>query len=224
MDLDNESLRERLDVAVGKAEDAGQAVRTLDAMLGEPQVVIPVDEFGERLYAIIKEDTVVTVLPRSVGEEILERGQALMHKVASREIQMAGHELQQDRWSARRPWQREPIGPVVIRRASVRREDPEPSRASMGSELKRSAAFRTTDASIHNASTSHRPDDPVGAALWDALERGSRRAAITALCELLRDTDRDDDLLPVWNEITALGIPQGLKLGDLMDAFAAMAE
>src|SRR5690606_35408570 len=60
-DLDDEALRDRLDAALGKAEDGGKAVRTLDAMLGEPQVLIPVEEFGEVLYAIIKEDTVVTV-------------------------------------------------------------------------------------------------------------------------------------------------------------------
>ena len=63
-DLDDEALRDRLDAALGKAEDGGRAVRTLDAMLGEPQVLIPVDEFGEVLYAIIKEDTVVTVLQK----------------------------------------------------------------------------------------------------------------------------------------------------------------
>ena len=52
-DLDDEALRDRLDAALSTAEDEGKAVRTLDAMLGEPQVLIPVEEFGEPLFSII---------------------------------------------------------------------------------------------------------------------------------------------------------------------------
>lgn len=235
-DLDDEALRDRLDAALGKAEDGGKAVRTLDAMLGEPQVLIPVEEFGEVLYAIIKEDTVVTVLPKGHGEEILQRGQALAQKVAAGEIQMPDRELPQDRWDTRRRWRRETPGPVVIERPRpmiVRGDEP-----GLGSGLSPSSSLGAPsglgepiapaaipDAGwLHHAPTPDRPDDPVGAALWDALERGSRRAAVNALRELLVRKDRDDDLLPVWNEIAELGIPQGLKLGDLIDAFAAAAK
>jgi hypothetical protein len=236
-DLDDEALRDRLDAALGKAEDGGRAVRTLDAMLGEPQVLIPVDEFGEVLYAIIKEDTVVTVLPKGHGEEILQRGQALQQKVAAGEIQMPDRELPPDRWGdTRRRWRRETPGPVVIERPRpviVRGEGPEPSglasglASGLGSSSGLVAGFGEPlpqvtlqpDAGwLHHAPTPDRPDDPVGAALWDALERGSRRAAVHALRELLVRKDRDEDLLPVWNEIAELGIPQGLKLGDLIDA------
>lgn len=246
-DLDDEALRDRLDAALGKAEDGGRAVRTLDAMLGEPQVLIPVEEFGEVLYAIIKEDTVVTVLPRGHGEEILQRGQALQAKVATGEVQMPEREKVDERWEGRRRWRRETPGPVVIERPRlVRDEDlgpavappvgaPLPSSLGMGSLSSstaaasasvprapslRSSTLRDGEGWLEHAPTPERPSDPVGAALWDALERGSRRAAVAALHELLDRKERDEDLLPVWNEIAALGIPQGLKLGDLIDACA----
>jgi hypothetical protein len=246
-DLDDEALRDRLDAALGKAEDGGRAVRTLDAMLGEPQVLIPVEEFGEVLYAIIKEDTVVTVLPRGHGEEILQRGQALQAKVATGEVQMPERERVDERWEGRRRWRRETPGPVVIERPRlVRDEDMGPagstgpassasSTASSGLGLGglssstaapassvslRSSTLRDEDGWLEHAPTPERPSDPVGAALWDALERGSRRAAVAALHELLDRKERDEDLLPVWNEIAALGIPQGLRLGDLIDACA----
>ncbi len=82
---DDEALRDRLDAAITSAEDTGKAVRTLDVMLGEPQILIPLESFGDILYAIIKEDTVVTVLPKGHGEEILQRGQALEQRVAAGE-------------------------------------------------------------------------------------------------------------------------------------------
>jgi hypothetical protein len=248
-DLDDEALRDRLDAALGKAEDGGRAVRTLDAMLGEPQVLIPVEEFGEVLYAIIKEDTVVTVLPRGHGEEILQRGQALQAKVATGEVQMPERERVDERWEGRRRWRRETPGPVVIERPRlVRDEDMGPagstgpassasSTASSGLGLgglssstaapassvslrSSTPTLRDEDGWLEHAPTPERPSDPVGAALWDALERGSRRAAVAALHELLDRKERDEDLLPVWNEIAALGIPQGLRLGDLIDACA----
>jgi hypothetical protein len=262
-DLDDEALRDRLDAALGKAEDGGRAVRTLDAMLGEPQVLIPVEEFGEVLYAIIKEDTVVTVLPRGHGEEILQRGQALQARVATGEVQMPEREKVDERWEGRRRWRRETPGPVVIERPRLVRDEemgpasglapsssmaspsPTPGLGGLSSSAaaassstgstglaglaglaSRAPALRTptlregTEGWIEHAPTPERPSDPVGAALWDALERGSRRAAVAALHELLDRKERDEDLLPVWNEIAALGIPQGLKLGDLIDACA----
>lgn len=245
-ELDDEALRDRLDAALGKAEDGGRAVRTLDAMLGEPQVLIPVEEFGDVLYAIIKEDTVVTVLPKGHGEEILQRGQALQQKVATGEVQMPERE-QPDRF--RRPFRREvtATGPVVIERARplVGRDEPTPAAplavAGNGhhpapaptpaptfvsppqatfvapAPAPTVAQAHEGDALVH-APTPTRPEDPIGAAMWDALERGSRRAAVQALHELLERKDADEDLLPVWNEIASLGIPVGLRLGDLIDA------
>ncbi|MFV8753012.1 hypothetical protein ACNOYE_20895 [Nannocystaceae bacterium ST9] len=245
-EFDDEALRDRLDAALGKAEDGGRAVRTLDAMLGEPQVLIPVEEFGEILYAIIKEDTVVTVLPKGHGEEILQRGQALQQKVATGEVQMPDREPP-DRF--RRNFRREPAGPVVIERnrpVVVREVEPTPVAghvaASSPSHVAApavhvaptsvAAAPLGPSAVVHaspliaredegwmvHAPTPTRPDDPIGAAMWDALERGSRRAAVNALHELLERKDLDEELLPVWNEIASLGIPQGLRLGDLIDA------
>ena len=226
-ELDDESLRDRLDVALGKAEDGGRAVRTLDAMLGEPQVLIPVDEFGEVLYAIIKEDTVVTVLPRGHGEEILQRGQALQAKVANGEVQMPDREPAQERWDARRRWRREAPGPVVIERPRpmIVRSEPEPAPAPATAPATATASPAIAPVGEDNEWLTHeptpaRPEEPVAAALWDALTRGSRRAAVQALLELLERKDRDEALLPVWNEIAELGIPQGLRLGDLIDACA----
>jgi hypothetical protein len=239
-EFDDEALRDRLDAALGKAEDGGRAVRTLDAMLGEPQVLIPVEEFGEILYAIIKEDTVVTVLPKGHGEEILQRGQALQQKVATGEIQMPDREPP-DRF--RRSFRREPQGPVVIERsrpvvvrdveltttATISQTVPAPVAAPLPPSSPAAVApvapvvtssmlARDEDAWMVHAPTPTRPDDPIGAAMWDALERGSRRAAVNALHELLERKDLDEPLGPVWNEIASLGIPQGLRLGDLVDA------
>src|SRR5690606_32772848 len=115
-DEDDEALRDRLDAALGVAEDAGKAIRTLDAMLGEPQTLIPVDAFGDVLYAIIKEDTVVTVLPQGHGEEILQRGLAMEQKVAAGQAKVRAHDREEDRWEHRRRWRKEPPQPVVIER------------------------------------------------------------------------------------------------------------
>lgn len=222
-DLDDEALRDRLDGALSNAEDGGKAVRTLDAMLGEPQVLIPVEEFGETLFAIIKEETVVTVLPKGHGEEILQRGQALQDKVAAGEVLMPDREVPPERWDTRRRWRREAPGPVVIERPRpviVRPEPvaPEPAVIKPSGAVEPATPIQPDAVWMNHAPTPDRPEDPVSAALWDALERGSRRAAVTALHELLERKDREEDLLPVWNQIAELGIPHGLKLGDLIDA------
>jgi hypothetical protein len=119
-DEDDETLRDRLDEALGSAEDSGRAIRTLDAMLGEPQTLIPIDAFGDVLYAIIKEDTVVTVLPRGHGEEILQRGQAMEQRVAAGQVTMRHGDRDRDkeRWgeAPRRRWQKDTQAPVVIER------------------------------------------------------------------------------------------------------------
>ncbi|NVB41233.1 hypothetical protein G6O69_25565 [Pseudenhygromyxa sp. WMMC2535] len=239
-DLDDETLRDRLDEALGKAEDTGKAVRTLDAMLNEPQVLIPVEDFGDTLFAIIKEDTVVTVLPKGHGEEILHRGQALQQRVANGELPAPQErDPMVERWEARRRRWREPGGaggPVVIERPRLVRDEPEPtptpvvtapsvtvSSSSSSSSSRPAAAVALPvhgSSGIDHTPSPDRPDDAVGAALWDALERGSRRAAVVALHELLERKGHDEDLLPVWNEIATLGIPVGLKVSDLIEACA----
>jgi hypothetical protein len=127
---DDEALRDRLDHAITSAEDAGKAVRTLDVMLAEPQILIPLESFGEVLYAIIKEDTVVTVLPRGHGEEILQRGQALEQRVAAGETPPRPGE-RDEMWERRR-WRRETPPPVierVVRATNGERHDDVPPAA-----------------------------------------------------------------------------------------------
>jgi len=72
----DETLRDRIDAAIAEAEAAGRAVDTLDAMHGEPQTVIQLAGFGRTLYAVVKENTVVTLLRRVHGDGILRRNQA----------------------------------------------------------------------------------------------------------------------------------------------------
>jgi len=112
---DDEALRDRLDAAITSAEDGGKSVRTLDVMLGEPQILIPLESFGDILYAIIKEDTVVTVLPRGHGEEILQRGQALEQRVAAGDPPVRNNEREEAWELGRRRWRREVPTPVVER-------------------------------------------------------------------------------------------------------------
>ena len=122
---DDEALRDRLDAAITSAEDTGKAVRTLDVMLGEPQILIPLESFGDILYAIIKEDTVVTVLPRGHGEEILQRGQALEQRVAAGEPPARNNERDEAWELGRRRWRREVPTPVVERVRSPGSDRPE---------------------------------------------------------------------------------------------------
>ena len=111
-------------------------------------------------------------------------------------------------------------------RPTIVRPEPEPAPAPVEIAPPPAPAPRATrveargDHWLRHRPTPERPSSPVSAALWDALERGSRKAAVAALRELLERKDRDDELLPVWNEIAEMGIPQGLKLGDLIDACA----
>lgn len=214
-DLDDESLRDRLDEALATSEDEGKAVKTLDAMLGEPQVLIPVAQFGEVLYAIIKEDTVVTVLPQGHGEEILQRGQALEQRVAKGELPRRGEREEADRWDApRRRWRREAPAPVVIERARPHRADDE----SPSSPPTLGGGDGDARGAVVQLPQDRRPDDPVAGALYDALERGRRRAAVAALKEALDDREHEDALLPLWNEMASAGIPQTLTVGDLIEA------
>jgi len=130
---DDETMRDKLDHALTSAEDNGLAVHTIDAMLGEPQTLIPMDEFGDRLYAIIKEDTVVTVLPEGHGQDILHRGLLAQQRQADggyggerggserefhRERDLRERERDDERWNspARSKWRLKDGGPVVVQR------------------------------------------------------------------------------------------------------------
>lgn len=255
-DLDDEALRDRLDETLGNAEDAHRAVRTLDAMLGEPQVLIPVDTFGELLYAIIKEDTVVTVLPEAHGQEILQRGQALEEKVANgdrvpapshshavdapRERERAAdRDDGGDRWDPpRRRWRRETTRPVVIERAGGRVAAPAAlpnGRPAPATTATPAAPVVATPAPVPAAATitpatptvvalaeKRRPDAPVARALFDALQRGKRRATQAAVREIVRTHDRDENLIPLWNELASHRVPETITVGDLISALAPL--
>jgi len=134
---DDENVRDQLDQAIGRAEDENKAIRTLDVMLSEPQVLVPLENFGEVLYAIIKEETVVTVLPRGHGEEILQRGQALEQRVAAGEVRMQDRD-EPERYDHRRRWRRESSAPIVER---IMR----PSNSGTGSHTISSDNFETVD-------------------------------------------------------------------------------
>ncbi len=226
---DDEALRDRLDGALGEAEDGGRAVRTLDAMLGEPQTLIPVAEFGETLYAIIKEDTVVTVLPKGHGEEILQRGQAMEQRVASGQVQVHPRAPERERFdpSVRRRWHKEPP-PVVVERvgraapADLRPSAPgvaEPT-ASAQADLGASGPPASNDASglVFRLPEPPPTDSPVASALRLALDEGRRRAAVLALQEALEASNPDDALGPLWNAVAQQGLPRTMTVGDLLEA------
>jgi len=227
---DDETLRDRLDAALSAAEADGKAVRTLDAMLGEPQTLIPVADFGDVLYAIIKEETVVTVLPQGHGEEILQRGQAMEQRVA------AGHPAprppdrerdREDAWDRTRRWRSRDaaLPPVVIERparptngtSTVGESDAPAAPAAPRPDAPRLADLAV---SARVVALPERPklEGPVGDALRDALARGRRRAAIAALREVLSTSQRDASLLPLWDELARHDLPEALTIGDLLEA------
>jgi hypothetical protein len=242
---DDETLRDRLDAALAEAEDTGKAVRTLDAMLGEPQTLIPIDAFGDVLYAIIKEDTVVTVLPQGHGEEILQRGQAMEQRVAAGHAAVRPPEREDDRWDPRRRWRKEAAKPVVIERI-VRGNGNGSNGTSTGAPVHTEtetelgedehAALVTpspsapipvptpvSPATVRVAKVVSMPEresaeGPVSRALQEALTSGRRKAAVAALVETLGDQTRDAALLPLWNEIADQGVVCDLTIGDLLDA------
>jgi hypothetical protein len=244
---DDETLRDRLDAALAEAEDTGKAVRTLDAMLGEPQTLIPIDAFGDVLYAIIKEDTVVTVLPQGHGEEILQRGQAMEQRVAAGHAAVRPPEREDDRWDPRRRWRKEAAKPVVIERI-VRGNGNGSNGTSTGAPVHTEAELGEDEhATLVTPSLSPSPsapipvptpvspatvrvakvvsmperesaEGPVSRALQEALTSGRRKAAVAALVETLGDQTRDAALLPLWNEIADQGVVCDLTIGDLLDA------
>ena len=210
---DDEQLRDRLDRSLGEAEDADRAIRTLDAMLGEPQTLIPVDEFEETLYAIIKEDTVVTVLPKGHGEEIIQRGLALEQRVRDGEIKVPDRE---ERWEMRRRWRREAQSPAVFERAAGARVAPSPE-----TPVARRPATAAETVAVPKV-VRMRPSDQIGAAIFDALETGERKAVVAALQEAIVERGPEAKLLPLWNEMAATSLPAKLTIGDLRDALAAL--
>lgn len=237
---DDETLRDRLDAALAEAEDSGKAIRTLDAMLGEPQTLIPITAFGDVLYAIIKEDTVVTVLPQGHGEEILQRGQAMEQRVAAGQAAVRPVEREREReevrWDPRRRWRKEAVQPVVIERivrggngvsTPARTEvDVAGEEAPVVTPAPLPATMPTptpvAPATVRVAKVVTMPersaDGPVARALQDALETGRRKAAVAALVETLGDQTRDAALLPLWNELADQGVVADLTIGDLVDA------
>lgn len=225
---DDESLRDRLDAALGNAEDEGKAIRTLDAMLGEPQTLIPIDAFGDVLYAIIKEDTVVTVLPQGHGEEILQRGQAMEQRVAAGQAAVRSLERDEERWDGhRRRWRKEAPQPVVIERivrgnGQSERSGTTEAGALSGAELADEVEERPVAKVV---TLEHRKpvEGPVARALQEALDRGRRRAAVAALREALAAEGNDAALLPLWNALAEEGIPGFVTVGDLRDALSGTA-
>lgn len=226
-DEDDESLRDRLDEALAAAEDSGKAIRTLDAMLGEPQTLVPVDAFGDVLYAIIKEDTVVTVLPQGHGQEILQRGQAMEQRVAAGQAPppRAGSAKTEEQWDGgpRRRWRKDPHQPVVIQRIARNGHGhgrnggstPAGARAEPAREPVREPA-----PPVLAPPPEPEPlvEGPIAVELQQALELGRRRAVVVALTEVLSGADRGQSLLPLWNTLTTQGVPSTLTVGDLIDA------
>lgn len=209
---DDETLRDRLDEALGKAEDGGQAIRTLDAMLGEPQTLIPVDAFGDVLYAIIKEDTVVTVLPRGHGEEILQRGHAMEQRVAAQGAAAPGRppaQQEDERWDHRRRWRKDPAGPVVVERIG-RPVAPGPAAAP--------AAPYIATVERESVPEQVQVDGAVAEAIKQALTEARRKAAVLAVRQLLGDLGPSAELLPLWNAIAEQGAPAAMTVGDLIEA------
>jgi len=244
---DDEALRDRLDGAICRAEDEKRAVRTLDVMLGEPQILVPLEAFGDTLYAIIKEDTVVTVLPRGHGEEILQRGQALEQKVAAGVVPPPQPEESGDRWDVRRRWRRETAPPIIERVArsngampvsegEAANESPEAPKAappispSTEALLTRAVeqATRRVRGRIRLVESPPAPapepiTSPVAAALARGLDRGRQRAAVSALAAVLAEQEPDSALLPLWNQLLADGLPESLTVGDLLSAVRQIA-
>jgi hypothetical protein len=225
-DEDDESLRDRLDEALAAAEDAGKAIRTLDAMLGEPQTLVPVDAFGDVLFAIIKEDTVVTVLPEGHGQEILQRGQAMEQRMAAGQAPVARGQAApaepDERWEGgpRRRWRKEPQQPVVIQR--IARNGQPPVRNGNGSG--RDESIREVAPVAAPVAAAPVAESAVARELQQALERGRRRAVVVALSEVLAHTDRGESLLPLWNSLASQGVPSTLTVGDLIDAVRSVQE
>ena len=239
-DEDDETLRDRLDTAIVKSEDDKKAVKTLDVMLGEPQVLVPLESFGETLFAIIKEDTVVTVLPRGHGEEILQRGQALEQRVAAGEVLMLNEREREEerRDFPRRRWRRDAPPPVIERvirgsanngPVTVSSDDVIPSLDEEEDEEyededeefdveEPEAPVKAKRVVVRIPERATPPTSAVEQAIARSLDLGRRRAAVAALSEILHQQEDDTEVLPLWNQLLEDGLPASLTVGDLIDA------
>jgi hypothetical protein len=237
---DDEALRDRLDSAICRAEDDSLAVKTLDVMLGEPQILVPLESFGDTLYAIIKEDTVVTVLPKGHGEEILQRGQALQQKVAAGVIPPPQPEENSERWDVRRRWRREVAPPIIERVArsngasqigdeEAANESPEapaptinPATEALLTRAVEQATRRVRGRIRLVESPPQAPEptatSPIAEALIRGLDRARQRAAVSALAEVLAEQEPESELLPLWNQLLEDGLPPSLTVADLLSA------
>lgn len=239
---DDEALRDRLDQALSAAEDAGKAVRTLDVMLAEPQILIPLETFGDVLYAIIKEDTVVTVLPRGHGEEILQRGQALEQRVAAGE--QPTRQLDRDDSWERRRWRRDAPPPVIERvvrngngdrvdepppTSATPAEEPSPAEeappAESGETRRRFQRIVAPPSPPAAAATERKkPLGAVAEALARGMSLGRRRAATLALGDALSQQPNDAPLQPLWALLGEKGLPEALTVGDLIAAVRSVRQ
>lgn len=234
--LDDESMRDRFDASLTQAEEEGRAIRTLDAMLGEPQVLVPVSDFGETLYAIIKEDTVVTVLPTNHGEEIIARGKALEERVAN------GHAPEPPERSAppvRRPTvvrqESIPLGEseepaparsddvVIIQRSggrSVNTPRPEVERPALSSSARR-RPLRSPSEKEASPPPPRPQDNPIAGVLYDALREGERRSRVRALARVLDEQDGQLEFLEAWDRLRSAGMPSTTLMGEFIEACRA---
>jgi len=235
---DDEALRDRLDSAICRAEDESLAVKTLDVMLGEPQILVPLESFGDTLYAIIKEDTVVTVLPKGHGEEILQRGQALQQKVAAGVVPPPQPEENNERWDVRRRWRREVAPPIIERVArnngasqvgdeEAANESPETPTINPTAEALLTRAVEHATRRVRGRirlveSPQPAPEpaatSPIAEALVRGLDRARQRAAVSALAEVLAEQEPGSELLPLWNQLLEDGLPPSLTIADLLSA------
>ena len=222
----DESLRDEIDATIERAEAAGKAINTLDAMLGEPQMIVPIDDYGDRFYAIIKEETVVTILPRAHGEDILQRGQAMEQQVAER-----GVAPQDVPPIPPRPRPKEVrAGPVVVERivrgagrggaikSRIERvEAIEPDREVRTATTDVVAGLRGSVARVVSMGEGAAPDSPAARLLDEAVTKARRRAALLALREILEDQPRTAPFAPVLREMELSGVADVLTCGDMLD-------
>ena len=151
------------------------------------------------------------MLPKGHGEEILQRGLALEERVRAGEVQVPDRE---ERWEMRRRWRRDTPATPVVEHASASRVLGSPT-----VDAANTPALRLDTARVELPKVIRmRPQDPVGAALFDALERGERRAVVEALREELIERGPDAKLLPLWNELAKTDLPAKMTVGDLVQA------
>ncbi|GEM_PF-1632639 len=221
---DDETLRDKLDAAAGKAEDEGKTIRTLDALLGEPQVLLPVESFGDQLYAIVKDDTVVTVLPRGHGEEIVARGKALEQRFANGDMQLGRGYVERggDRWDeGPRRWRRHYADPAPVQyltRGTTPTGVRPFGRPEGESPVNGGTEIRPEQRALVVLPPRPEPESVVAKAMRRGLDAARRRASVLTLREAFILQTRESPLLPLWNALAAEGAPYVMQVGDLIDA------